>query len=41
MKKNIHSWIFNNLDLGDNFSIFFAAVMYEKCDNVEREFISG
>ena len=30
MAKDIEYWVFNNLDFGDNLSIFFAEKVYEK-----------
>lgn len=33
--QDIHSWIYNNLDLGDNFTIFYVAHIYERAKQIE------
>ncbi len=38
LNRDIEFWLFNNLDMGDYFSIFYAAQIYEKSLKIEQDF---
>lgn len=41
MFRTIEHWIYNNLDLGDTFSVFFAAKIYDRAKQIEKDVIEG
>lgn len=39
MKTDIEVWLYNNVDFGDSYSIFYAAAIYDEIDRVLKDFL--